>query len=143
MDCSMPVSSVHGDTPGKNTRVWCHFLLQGIILTQGSNPRLLHWQADSFPLSHQGSPLTGVHTLTSHTRCTSLRAGDEGSPETRARGMCAPREVFYGDLAPVMTEAEKSNELPSQTGDPGSRWCESPQVRRPEDPGTGDGMTPA
>ena len=33
-----------------------HFLLQGIILTQGSNPRLLHWQADSLPLSHQGSP---------------------------------------------------------------------------------------
>ena len=32
-----------------------HFLLQGIFLTQGSNPCLLHWQADSLPLSHQGS----------------------------------------------------------------------------------------
>ena len=30
----------------------CHFLLQGIFLTQGSNPRLLRWQADSLPLSH-------------------------------------------------------------------------------------------
>ena len=30
----------------------CHFL-QGIFLTQGSN---LHWQADSLPLSHRGSP---------------------------------------------------------------------------------------
>ena len=28
-----------------------HFLLQGIFLTQGSNPRLLHWQADSLPLA--------------------------------------------------------------------------------------------
>ena len=30
--------------------------IQGILLTQGSNPCLLHWQADSLPLSHQGSP---------------------------------------------------------------------------------------
>ena len=29
--------------PGKNTQMGCHFLLQGIFLTQGSNPCLLHW----------------------------------------------------------------------------------------------------
>ena len=37
----------------------CHFLLQGVFQTQGSNPHLLcllHWQMDSLPLSHQGSP---------------------------------------------------------------------------------------
>ena len=34
----------------------CHFLLQGIFPTQGSNPHLLYRQADSLPLSHQGSP---------------------------------------------------------------------------------------
>ena len=34
----------------------CHFLLQGIFPTQGSNRGLLHWQLDSLPLSHQGSP---------------------------------------------------------------------------------------
>ena len=28
MDCSLPGSSVHGDSPGKNTGVGCHFLLQ-------------------------------------------------------------------------------------------------------------------
>ena len=33
-----------------------HFLLQGIFLTQGWNPLLLHWQVDSLRLSHQGSP---------------------------------------------------------------------------------------
>ena len=43
--------------PSKNTGAGCHFLLQGIFLTQGSNPRLLHWQADSLPLSHLGNPL--------------------------------------------------------------------------------------
>ena len=36
----------------------CHFLLQGIFLTQGSNLCLLHWQTDSLPLSHQrGFPI--------------------------------------------------------------------------------------
>ena len=37
---SLPGSSVHGDSPGKNTGVGCHALLQGIIPTQGSNPGL-------------------------------------------------------------------------------------------------------
>ena len=33
------------DSPGKNTGVGCHFLLQGVFLTQGWNPCLLHcWQ---------------------------------------------------------------------------------------------------
>ena len=35
-DCSPPGSSIHGDSPGKNTGVGCHFLLQGIFWTQGS-----------------------------------------------------------------------------------------------------------
>ena len=47
------------DFSGKNTGVGCHFLLQGIFPTQGSNLyllHLLHWQADSLPLSHLASP---------------------------------------------------------------------------------------
>ena len=38
-----------------DTRVGCHFLLKGIFPTRGSNLQLLHWQADSLPLSHLGS----------------------------------------------------------------------------------------
>ena len=34
----------------------CHFLLQGILPTQGSNLHLLHWQVDSLPLSHWEAP---------------------------------------------------------------------------------------
>ena len=37
----------------------CHFLLQQIFLTQGLKPcllHLLHWQADSLPLHHLGTP---------------------------------------------------------------------------------------
>ena len=47
------------DSPGKNSGVGFHSLPEGIFLTQGSNLRLsclLHWQADSLPLSHRGSP---------------------------------------------------------------------------------------
>ena len=42
MDCSLPGSSVHGDSPGKNARVGCHALLQGNFPTQGSNSGLPH-----------------------------------------------------------------------------------------------------
>ena len=53
MDCRPPSSSVCGILPGKNTGVGCHFLLQGIFLTQGLNLHLLcllHWKADSLQL---------------------------------------------------------------------------------------------
>ena len=39
MDCSMPGSSVHGDSPGKNTGVDCHTLLQGNLPNPGTEPR--------------------------------------------------------------------------------------------------------
>ena len=46
------------DSPGKSTGVACHFLLQGLFLTQGSNPGLLHSRQMLWPLSHQGSMYT-------------------------------------------------------------------------------------
>ena len=42
--------------PGKSTGVGCHFLLQGIFVTQESNPGLLHCRQTLYLLSHQGSP---------------------------------------------------------------------------------------
>ena len=54
MNGRLPDSSVHGIFPGKSTGVGCHFLLQGIFLTQGSNPGLLHCRQMLYPLSHQG-----------------------------------------------------------------------------------------
>ena len=38
--------------PGKTTGVGCHFLLQGIVMTQGSNTNVLHLRMSSLPLSH-------------------------------------------------------------------------------------------
>ena len=55
MDCSPPGSSVHGDSPGKNTGAGCHARLQEIFPTQGSNPGLLHCRWIFYHLSHQGS----------------------------------------------------------------------------------------
>ena len=43
------------DSPGESTGVGCHFLLQGIFPTQGSNPSLLHCRQTLYPLNHQGS----------------------------------------------------------------------------------------
>ena len=53
-DCSPPGSSVRGDSPGKNTGVSCHTLLQGIFPTRGSNPGLPHCRWILYCLSHQG-----------------------------------------------------------------------------------------
>ena len=56
MDCSLPSSSVRGDSPGKNTGVGCHALLQRIVPTQGLNPGLPHCRQILYHLSYQGSP---------------------------------------------------------------------------------------
>ena len=48
MDCSPPGSSVHGDSPGHNTGLGCHALLQGIFPKQGSNQYLCPALAGGF-----------------------------------------------------------------------------------------------
>ena len=49
--CQSPLSV---DSPGKNTGVGCHVLLHVIFPTQGLNPHLLRWQADSLSLAPLG-----------------------------------------------------------------------------------------
>ena len=63
MDCSLPGSPVHGDSPGKNTGVGCHALLQGIFLIQGSNPGLPNCRQILYHLSHLGSPILCLKTV--------------------------------------------------------------------------------
>ena len=67
MDCSLPGSSVHGILLARILVRACHSLLQGIFLTQGSNPHilcLLHCRQILYPLWHWGSPK--VHKVPSH-----------------------------------------------------------------------------
>ena len=54
MDCSLPGSSVHGDSPGKNAGVGCHGLLQVIFPTQ--EPRSLALWVDSLLSEPPGKP---------------------------------------------------------------------------------------
>ena len=73
MECDPP-GCTHGifspwDFPCKNTGVGCHFVLQGIFPTQGSNPcllGLLHWKQILYHLSHQGNPYSFI-------RCVKIR----------------------------------------------------------------------
>ena len=56
------------DSPGKNTGVGCHVLLQGIFPTQGPNQHflcLLHWQVGSLLLAPPGKPIH-VHSSNIH-----------------------------------------------------------------------------
>ena len=56
VDCSLPGSSVHGDSPDEDTGVAYLALLQGIFQTQGSNPGLPHYRQILYQLSHQENP---------------------------------------------------------------------------------------
>ena len=64
MDCSLPGSSVHGNSPGKNTGVDCYALLQCIFLTQGLKPGVLHCRQILWTSEPPGKPKnTGVGHL--------------------------------------------------------------------------------
>ena len=57
---SLPGSSVHVDSPGKNTGVGGHALLQGIFPAQGLNP---HCRQILYHVSHKGSPVLQKNIL--------------------------------------------------------------------------------
>ena len=66
MNCSMAGSYVHGIFQTRILEWGCHFLLQGIFLTQGLTWHLLyllHQQADSLLLNHLESPLVLLSSL--------------------------------------------------------------------------------
>ena len=58
-DCSLGVRLLcPWDSSGKNTGVGCHFFLQEIFQSKGSNPCLLYCRQILYLLSHRGSPPT-------------------------------------------------------------------------------------
>ena len=72
------------DSPGKNTEMACHALLQGIFPTQGSNSLilcLLHWQAGSLPLALPGKSIkVPAAAAKSLQLCLTLCDPIDGSP---------------------------------------------------------------
>ena len=78
-DCSLPGSSVHGDSLGKKTGVGRHFLLQGIFPTQDSNLGPLHCRQILYQLSYEGSPkCTRHYMLVKIYRRYNMTLGDNG-----------------------------------------------------------------
>ena len=67
------------DFSGKDNGVGCHFLLQGIFLTQGSNLGLPHCRQILYPLGHQGSPHKVIKITGTESRMAV--AGDWGGPQ--------------------------------------------------------------
>ena len=56
-DCSPPGSSIHGDSPGKNTGEGCHACPpQGDLPNPGTEPRSPALQVDSLPSEPPGKP---------------------------------------------------------------------------------------
>ena len=88
MGCSPPESSVHGDSPGKNTEVGCHALLQGICPTQGLNLDLPHCRWIHYCLSHQKSPRILEWVADPFSRGTSR-------PRKKNWGLLHCRKILY------------------------------------------------
>ena len=84
MDCSPSGSSLHGDSPDKNTGVCCHALLQHIFPTQGWNPGLPHCRGILYHLGHQGSPRIQEWVDYPFSRGSSNPGIEPGSPALRA-----------------------------------------------------------
>ena len=93
MDCSPPGSSVHGDSPDKNTGVGCHSLLQGIFLTQRSNPGLLHCRKILY------------HWATWEAR---LGVSDPQSEVLRCLGVCVTWMWGHWDICVSLSQAVTS-----------------------------------
>ena len=84
MDCSPPGSSVPGDSPGKNARVDCHALFQGIFSTQELNPGLQHYRWILYYLSHQGRA-SQVALVVKNPPANAEAARDTGSISSSGR----------------------------------------------------------
>ena len=61
MDHTPPGSSVHGDSPGKNTRVSWHVPLHGDLPNPGMEPRSPTLQVDSLPVAMHGTKNKGKY----------------------------------------------------------------------------------
>ena len=70
----------------------CHFLLQGIFPSQGLNPSLLYWQADSLPLCHQRSAWRKNEVSVSETQSPE---GHGPKMAARVKTPCHPWSVTW------------------------------------------------
>ena len=117
IDCSSTRLFCPWGSPGKSTGVGCHFLLQGIFLTQGSNHKFSCIAGRFFffffflPLSHQGSP---SYWSIGRPQVFSFRNGG-----TRLQSQAAVFQMLVNKRAAVSAVAQDGEEW---TLDPLSFW---------------------
>ena len=110
MDCSPPGSSVHGDSPGKNTGVGCHALLQAIVPTQGLNlqcPTSPALQADSLPAELPGK------TLITCRWCGNLTIMNKNTDVTTRRGKEHFTWIHRAQLQPPLCQPQGADYEPA------------------------------
>ena len=84
MDCSLPDSSVHRDSLGKNTGVGCHALLQRLFPTHGLNPGLPDCEWILYCLESSGKPEnTGAGSLSLLQGILPTQESNQGLPHCR------------------------------------------------------------
>ena len=101
------------DSPGKNTEVGWHFLLQRIFPTQGSNLsllHLLHWPVGSLPLAPPGNLKSGCFTLHTQIYCSEFCALKDFPPFATFHE-CSWGGLFYGS-SPFHTAGSKITSWP-------------------------------
>ena len=105
MDCSLARLPSPWDSPGKNTGVGCHFLLQGIFPTQGSNPGVLHYKQILYHLNHQAQ-FTDPNLEGSDK--TAFRALQLLSPSSQSRRLLAHLWVQPSSTHPLCLSPPRS-----------------------------------
>ena len=109
MDYSPPGSSVHRDSPGKNTGVGCCAFLQGIFPAQGLNPDLPLCRQILSNLRHQGSPSEYKVITHSASVCICLMTmlgWKKHKLETRLQGRNI-NNLRYADDTTLMAKTEE------------------------------------
>ena len=118
------------DSPGKNTGVGCHSLLQGTFPTQGSNLDLLRCKQILYHLSHQGNPciLMGctIHPKSNYASvCKQLNRWFHSAVRVF---LCMALEPSFLQGAEVMRESsEIFKDVQSQA--PGSLACWGHEIK--------------
>ena len=102
------------DSPGKNTGVGCHFLLQRIFLTQGSNPGLPHCRQMLCHLNRQGSPYEFQNSLMNYNLLffiieeNKAQGGEASCPGPRNQGLSDTINKMYASFhASLVAQAVK------------------------------------
>ena len=82
------------NSPGKNSRVGCHSLHQGILPTQGLNPGLPQCRQILYHLSHQGKPMYSMGLYKGITACIHCHSVIQSSFTPHQNPLCSACSFF-------------------------------------------------